>query len=142
MVSGMAPILASRCGRMAPGTVPPTVCPALLPVVTNYRNILFDILVHGQDIALPLGLRRDMPVEAARAGATRVWTMGWPFWAQRRLRGLRLTATDIAWTVGNGADVHGPIDALLLLLTGRSAALSRLAGHGVADGSVGPGRTG
>ena len=30
MVSGMAPILASRCGRMAPGTVPPTVCPALV----------------------------------------------------------------------------------------------------------------
>ena len=29
MVSGMAPILASRCGRMAPGTAPPTVCPAL-----------------------------------------------------------------------------------------------------------------
>jgi len=113
-----------------------------LPVVTNYRNILFDVLVHGQDIALPLGLRRDMPVEAAAAGATRVWTMGWPFWAQRRLRGLRLTATDIAWTVGNGADVHGPIDALLLLLTGRPAALSRLAGHGVAEGLVGPDRTG
>src|SRR5664279_549642 len=30
MVSGMAPILASRCGRMAPGRAPPTVCPALL----------------------------------------------------------------------------------------------------------------
>src|SRR5664279_831320 len=29
VVSGMAPILASRCGRMAPGTAPPTVCPAL-----------------------------------------------------------------------------------------------------------------
>jgi len=28
-VSGMAPILASRCGRMAPGMEPPTVCPAL-----------------------------------------------------------------------------------------------------------------
>jgi len=111
MVSGMAPILASRCGRMAPGTVPPTVCPALLPVVTNYRNILFDILVHGQDIALPLGLRRDMPVEAARAGATRVWTMGWPFWANRRLRGFRLTATDTTWTSGKGADIRGPIDA-------------------------------
>jgi uncharacterized protein (TIGR03083 family) len=132
-VSGMAPILASRCGRMAPGTVPPTVCPALLPVVTNYRNILFDILVHGQDIALPLGLRRDMPVEAARAGATRVWTMGWPFWANRRLRGFRLTATDTTWTSGKGADIRGPIDAMLLLLTGRPAALPRLAGDGVPE---------
>jgi uncharacterized protein (TIGR03083 family) len=104
-----------------------------LPVVTNYQNILFDILVHGQDIAIPLGLRRDMPVEAARAGASRVWTMGWPFWASRRLRGFRLTATDTTWTVGNGADVRGPIDALLLLLTGRPAALPRLTGDGLPD---------
>jgi uncharacterized protein (TIGR03083 family) len=104
-----------------------------LPMITNYRNILFDILVHGQDIAVPLGIRRDMPLEAARAGAARVWTMGWPFWARRRLRGFRLTATDIAWTVGTGAEVSGPIDALLLLLTGRPAGLSRLAGDGVSD---------
>ncbi|MGH3519005.1 MAG: hypothetical protein ACRDQ7_16600, partial [Haloechinothrix sp.] len=51
----------------------------------NYRNILFDILVHGQDIAIPLGRERTMPVEAAGTGATRVWTMGWPFWAKRKL---------------------------------------------------------
>ena len=25
-----------------------------LPAVTNYRNIVFDVLVHGQDIAMPL----------------------------------------------------------------------------------------
>lgn len=104
-----------------------------LPVVTNYRNILFDILVHGQDIAIPLGRRRDMPREAARDGAARLWTMGWPFWARRRLRGVRLTATDTTWTVGDGPEVQGPIDALLLLLTGRTAtALPRLTGAGVA----------
>jgi len=104
-----------------------------LPVVTNYRNILFDVLVHGQDIALPLGLRREVPVEAARVGATRVWTMGWPFWANRNLRGFRLTATDTTWAVGGGADVRGPIDAMLLLLTGRPAALPRLAGNGIPE---------
>ncbi|NUS43044.1 MAG: maleylpyruvate isomerase family mycothiol-dependent enzyme, partial [Mycobacteriaceae bacterium] len=26
-----------------------------LPKLTNYRNILFDTIVHGQDIAIPLG---------------------------------------------------------------------------------------
>lgn len=103
-----------------------------LPVLTNHRNVLADILVHGQDIAIPLGRSRPMPPEAARAGATRVWTMGWPFWARRRLDGFRLSATDIEWTAGSGADVRGPIDALLLLLTGRSAALPRLTGAGVA----------
>ena len=102
-----------------------------LPVVTNYRNILFDVLVHGQDIAVPLGLPRDMPVDAARAGAERVWTMGWPFWARRRLNRLRLQATDVQWSVGEGPEVRGAIAALLLLLTGRPAALPRLTGDGV-----------
>jgi uncharacterized protein (TIGR03083 family) len=102
-----------------------------LPVVTNYRNILFDVLVHGQDVAVPLHRRREMPRDAAAAGATRVWTMGWPFWARRRLAGLRLVATDVDWSVGEGADVTGPIEALLLVLTGRTAAaLPRLSGSG------------
>ena len=103
-----------------------------LPFVTTYRNIVPDILVHAQDIAIPLGCDHPMPVDAARAGAERVWTMGWPFWARRRLRGIRLTATDTAWTVGAGeAEVRGPIGVLLLLLTGRTAtALPRLTGPG------------
>jgi uncharacterized protein (TIGR03083 family) len=104
-----------------------------LPFVTSYRNILFDIMVHGQDIAIPLGRHREMPRTAAVAGATRVWTMGWPFWAKRRLRGVRLTATDAHWTAGQGTEIRGPIDALLMLLTGRTAAaLPRLTGPGIA----------
>jgi uncharacterized protein (TIGR03083 family) len=99
-----------------------------LPVVTNYRNILFDVLVHVQDVAVPLGIRRPMPLDAARAAAERVWSMGWPFWARRRLRGYRLVATDVDWSAGSGVDVHGEIEALLLLLTGRTAARSRLTG--------------
>ncbi|MDI6103097.1 maleylpyruvate isomerase family mycothiol-dependent enzyme [Actinoplanes sp. NEAU-A12] len=99
-----------------------------LPAVTNYRNILFDILVHAQDIAVPLGRRLPMPVDAASAGATRVWTMGWPFWARRRFRGIRLTATDTDWSVGAGAEWTGPIEAILLALTGRPAGLARLTG--------------
>jgi uncharacterized protein (TIGR03083 family) len=110
-----------------------------LPAVTTYRNILFDVLVHGQDIAIPLGRPRPMPVDAARAGATRVWSMGWPFHARRTLRGLRLVATDTEWSAGAGAAVHGPIDALLLLLTGRTAAaLPRLDGPGARQLSPAP----
>jgi len=103
-----------------------------LPVVSNQRNVLFDVLVHGQDIAMPLGLELPVPLDAAADGASRVWAMGWPFWARRRLRGLRLTATDVDWSAGSGAGVHGPIRALLLLVTGRTAtAAPMLAGDGV-----------
>jgi len=101
-------------------------------VVTNYRNILFDVLVHAQDIAIPLGRDYPMPPEAARAGADRVWTMGWPFWARRRLRGVRLLATDIDWSAGAGAELRGPIGMLLLLLTARTTtALPQPSGPGV-----------
>jgi uncharacterized protein (TIGR03083 family) len=102
-----------------------------LPAVTNSRNILFDVLVHVQDIAIPLGVSRPMPPLAAAAGATRLWEMGWPFWARRRLRGLRLVATDVPWSAGTGAELTGPIEAILLLLTGRTAtALPRLTSVG------------
>ena len=103
-----------------------------LPVVSNYHNILFDVLVHTQDIAIPLSRDHPMPAEAARTGAERVWTMGWPFWARRRLRGVRLVATDTDWSVGAGIELRGPIAMLLLLLTGRIAtALPHLSGPGV-----------
>jgi uncharacterized protein (TIGR03083 family) len=99
------------------------------PGVTPLEPLL-DVLVHGQDIALPLGIDRPMPTLAAVTAANRVWGMGWPFHARRRLAGLRLVATDADWTVGDGAIVEGPIRILLLLVTGRSAAVPQVTGEG------------
>ncbi len=104
-----------------------------LPKVTNVRNILFDVLVHGQDIAIPLEIPREMPKDAARAGIERVWTMGWPFGVKRDLKQFRYVATDVDWTAGDGPEVTGPVAALLLLLTGRRVALPRLTGQGLAE---------
>jgi uncharacterized protein (TIGR03083 family) len=81
---------------------------------------LVDILVHGQDIAVPLGLHRPMPTEAAVAAAERVWTMmSFPFFARRRFRGKRLRATNADWTAGEGEELAAPVETLLLMLTGR-----------------------
>jgi uncharacterized protein (TIGR03083 family) len=102
------------------------------PAITTLDNLMFDVLVHVQDIAVPLGLIIAMPREAAREGVERVWRMGWPFWARRRLSGLRLSAGDVDWSAGGGAEVRGPVQALLLLLTGRTAAaLPQLTGPGI-----------
>ncbi|KAB2390441.1 maleylpyruvate isomerase family mycothiol-dependent enzyme [Actinomadura montaniterrae] len=95
------------------------------------RNALLDILVHAQDLAIPLGLDHPMPVHAARVAADDAWRHRFPFHARRRLHGLHLEATDVSWTAGAGAKVEGPIFALLLLLTGRYAALDLLAGPGL-----------
>ena len=92
------------------------------PAITTLDDLLFDTIVHVQDVAVPLGLSVTPPLDAAREGAGRVWRMGWPFWARRRLRGLHLSATDVDWSAGDGEDVRGPVQALLLVLTGRTAA--------------------
>ena len=95
---------------------------------------LTDILVHSQDIAVPLGLHLEMRPAPCALAATRRWdTRGtWLAWVNRRLPldDHRLRATDIPWERGEGSLVEGPIGAILLLLTGRPSALDRLAGPG------------
>jgi uncharacterized protein (TIGR03083 family) len=95
---------------------------------------LIDILVHGLDIAVPLGLELELPPEAVAEAATRVRSQD----GQRMnrvfkdvpLRAYRLVATDTAWATGDGPEIRGPIAALLLLLTGRPARLGELTGAG------------
>jgi uncharacterized protein (TIGR03083 family) len=101
----------------------------------TYQETLIDILVHGQDIAIPLGRRHDMPPDAAAVAASRTWTMRWPppFPAVRLMAGVKLTATDTDWTVGQGPEVRAPIGAILLLSAGRLAALPELSGDGAPE---------
>lgn len=97
------------------------------------RNSLFDLIVHSQDIALPLGREFAVPAPDSVWGLHRVWAMGWPFHARRRLAGVTLRATDADWTVGDGPEIAGPALALLLALTGRTAAArDSLQGAGLA----------
>jgi hypothetical protein len=78
--------------------------------------------VHGQDVAVPLGLELDLPPDAVAAAATRICANDKLFRARTRLGGYRLVATDTSWSAGSGPAVRRPIGALLLLLTGRTAA--------------------
>lgn len=92
------------------------------PGITCYEPLL-DVLVHGQDIAVPLGRVRTMPVAAAATSATRIWTMRWPmsssFRPRKRFDGVRLQATDTEWSVGEGELIEGPIQSLLMALANR-----------------------
>jgi uncharacterized protein (TIGR03083 family) len=91
---------------------------------------LTDGLIHQQDIRRPLGIPRDVPAErlvpaldfALRAPALP---------SRRHVRDLRLTATDLDWTHGDGPEITGPAEALLMAIAGRPAALADLAGAGV-----------
>jgi uncharacterized protein (TIGR03083 family) len=102
-----------------------------LPTVT-FRETAIDYLVHGQDISVPLGRALPMPPELAVVAADRLWSCSRMFHARKKLAGYRLVAGDAPWAAGRGEEVRGPIGALLLLLTGRRAALPQLSGPGAA----------
>ena len=104
-------------------------------VGTTHLETLIDALVHSQDIAIPLGRRLDLPVDAAATAASRAWSMRWPppIPATTVMKAFRVTATDTAWSAGDGPEVRGPIAAILLVCAGRLAALPQLAGNGVAE---------
>ncbi|GLI02630.1 maleylpyruvate isomerase family mycothiol-dependent enzyme [Phytohabitans aurantiacus] len=96
---------------------------------------LIDILIHGQDIAVPLGRDLETPAAPAAIALRRMWTMRWPrpFPATRVMRRYRVTATDTAWSAGGGPEVRGPIGAILLVASGRLVALPELSGPGAPD---------
>ena len=101
----------------------------------TYLETLTDILVHSQDIALPLGRRLGMPPEVAAVAASRVLSMRWPppLPSARKMAGIRLSATDTSWSAGDGPEVRAPMAALLLACCGRLAALPQLSGEAAPD---------
>ncbi|MER6672307.1 maleylpyruvate isomerase family mycothiol-dependent enzyme [Streptomyces sp. NPDC000983] len=100
-----------------------------LAPMTTPREPLIDILVHGQDIARCLGLRREMPPAAARDAADRVLTTNFPLRLWPRPR-ARLVATDIEWSWGEGEEVRAPIADLLMRLTERDPWPTAATGRG------------
>lgn len=106
------------------------------PLGTQVWDPLVDVLVHGQDIARPLGRHREMPVERVVPALTYMWGSSF-YGAQKRLAGLRLIATDADWSAGDGEhELRGPAGELLLVATGRPAGLGQLAGSGVTEAAA------
>ncbi|GAA2810289.1 maleylpyruvate isomerase family mycothiol-dependent enzyme [Nonomuraea dietziae] len=91
---------------------------------------LVDALVHGQDVARPLGRVREMPEGPVMAALAHVHDSSF-YGARKRFLGTRLVATDLDWSAGEGPDeVRGPAGDLLLLATGRVSGLAALSGSG------------
>ncbi|MFC0315045.1 maleylpyruvate isomerase family mycothiol-dependent enzyme [Gordonia phosphorivorans] len=113
-------------------------CRRTAPFV-SIREPLIDILVHTQDICVPLG--REVPepaptptsgsrADAAAAAADRVLALNRrPVVSLRRLpRGVQLVAVDADWSWGRGELITGAMTHLLLALAGRRAAAALLSG--------------
>ena len=90
-------------------------------------------VVHGEDIRRVVGLRRAYPAEAVATSLLQQSRMPASFGGAKELVArVRLTATDLDLSVGEGPEVSGPALALLLAVTGRRMVLDDLTGPGVA----------
>jgi uncharacterized protein (TIGR03083 family) len=126
--------------QMAPDHARPTdelidwlASPAKLAGPTNIRTQLSELVIHQQDVRRPLGIPRTIPPArlsvvldhaVTRTGSRSIGNL------RRRANGLRLIATDIAWTFGTGPEVRGAGEAIYMAINGRSDAMTDLSGHG------------
>ncbi|WP_420751314.1 maleylpyruvate isomerase family mycothiol-dependent enzyme [Rhodococcus sp. O3] len=95
------------------------------------RVALVDGMVHQQDIRRPLGFPREIPADRLEP-ALRFARFAPPIGASGRIHGLRLVATDVDWATGRGPEIHGPGEALLMAMAGRSGVTDELDGPGLA----------
>lgn len=93
--------------------------------------MLGEIVVHAEDIRRPLGITHKYPAEALTRVTDFFKASNLLIGSKRRIAGLTLRATDTGWATGTGPEVAGPHISLLLVMTGRSAALADLSGDGL-----------
>ena len=95
-------------------------------------NVLGDLVVHSADISEGVGEPLDYPVDHYVAGLESFKTMQTALGSRKRIAGLELSATDADWSYGEGPLVEGTAKDLVLAMTGRTSAIDRLSGDGVA----------
>jgi uncharacterized protein (TIGR03083 family) len=91
-----------------------------------------DILIHGGDIRIPLSLPFVPDLEQVGL-ALDFLTGPWPFGfvPLGQLRGISLRGSDIDRSWGKGAEIRGPVSALMMAVSGRTALLHKLDGPGL-----------
>lgn len=102
-----------------------------VPTTTTVEPLI-DALLHHQDIVRPLGRTREMPPEAAAVAADRVRRLAPLMGTRKLLRSVRLVATDVEWSRGDGPSVEGPMQELLMIASGREPDRSLVDGEGLA----------
>jgi uncharacterized protein (TIGR03083 family) len=94
--------------------------------------LLGEVIVHGEDIRRPLGIRHASPMTTLTRTAEHYHGSDLTVPARKRVAGLRLAATDGPFAAGSGPLVSGPTLAVIMAMTGRTAYCDELHGEGVA----------
>jgi uncharacterized protein (TIGR03083 family) len=96
------------------------------------RDVLADHVIHHQDIRRPLAQQRRVPADRLRIALDSLPRNKTSFFNTKKVaEGLRLVATDMEWSFGDGPEVSGPGEALVMALGRRPVALDELAGDGL-----------
>lgn len=101
------------------------------PPMAKPVDVLLDTVCHAQDIRRPLGIKREIPFETLVLAADRIKGYGFPFGTKKSIAGLRLVATDGDWSNGEGPEVAGPLEALVMTMSGRTSVADDLSGPGL-----------
>ncbi len=102
---------------------------------------LGEVVVHANDALRPIGSGFDPDPDDLRTVLDAYSRLAWlasrttaPMLGSRgtfhRTRRVRLVATDLDWSVGHGAEIHGRAIDLALLLANRPSVLPNLLGEG------------
>src|SRR6267154_2265321 len=92
---------------------------------------LGEVMVHGEDIRRAQGARGDHSAEHLVTLAEMYKKTGLPLHGKKRVAGLKLRATDVDWSTGDGPEVSGPCMSLIMGMVGRAGALADCEGEGL-----------
>jgi hypothetical protein len=87
-------------------------------------------VIHGLDIAWPLSLSYDIPERAATTVLDVLTSAGGRSLFGFPLEGIRVVATDLGWTAGEGTELTGRSSDLVPLLAGRAVPRQLFGGEG------------
>lgn len=110
------------------GAVGSTVAPT-----KDYAAWLGEVIVHGQDMARPLGIDLTPDPTAVYEVAAYFAAKDFAVNSRTLVRGLTLNATDTDFGAGEGPLVRGPLLDLVMVMAGRTSFLEGLDGDGASE---------
>lgn len=110
------------------GSVTATISPT-----KDYAAFLGEVIVHGQDIARPLGISLTPDPCAVREIAEFFATKDFAVNSKTLVKGLALEATDTSFAIGEGPVVKGDLLNLVMVMAGREEYCGALDGDGVRE---------
>ncbi|WP_417365836.1 maleylpyruvate isomerase family mycothiol-dependent enzyme [Glutamicibacter arilaitensis] len=108
-------------------------CDNSIAPLNSVPGLLGEVVVHSQDIAVPLGITLQPGAEAVWEVAEFFVSNNFAVNSKTLAKGLKIVAVDQEFTVGTGPEVRGKLLDIVMVLAGRRHGLAQLDGDGVQE---------